>query len=515
MHASESTHAFAEIPGRTEMESLRNPALRQRRISRNGPRDGDRSACLYRPRTGLISHLRTVNVKDLPMPKPTQLMIQEIDREILSRIQFVLLLFACLVLALPSNAAESGARIVIMAVEDPNNYDAVNSMRDFADGELRELGHQVDLLEGNQALPTDFPGLVPAVREADLLIVFVRRATLPAAQLDAIRKHLAAGKPLLGIRTANHGFVPPRSSPITDPQLAAWPEFTPEVLGGQNTGYETEAMPYAVSRHPQAPENSLLLDGVNPERIRGYQSLYKVLPLAEDATPLLLGTADGHPPAQPLAWTRRYGDKQARIFYTSLGAPQDMQQKDVRRLLVNAVHWTLKGDKPDSAPPASGAVSQPFEKSDWNVRCWDSDKRLWTDRGVDTMTIVPWEKGATRITNTSGIHKHAHLVFPAKLEGDFTFTVELKGGYELGWLNRAGKDEMLYVEMDDDESTGKFETFELSRSGTRYTIKHNGRIRPMVHFRFDYGDDVLITLAIKQGESVEIKSCSLSLNSGK
>ncbi len=423
----------------------------------------------------------------------------------LSRIQAFLLLFVCLVLARPSNGAERGARIVIMAVEDPNNYDAVNSMRDFADKELREMGHQVTLLEGNRAMPTDFPGLVSAVQEADLLIVFVRRATLPAAQLDAIRKHLAAGKPLLGIRTANHGFVPPKSSPITDPKLAAWPEFTPDVLGGQNTGYETKAMPYAVSRHPEAPEKSPLLDGVNPGQIRGYQSLYKVLPLAEDATPLLLGTADGHPPAQPVAWTRRYGDKQARIFYTSLGAPQDMKQKDVRRLLVNAVNWTLKRDD---------AVSQSFDQSDWNVRCWDFDKRLWTDRGVETMTIVPGEAGATRITNTSGIHKHAHLVFPAKLEGDFTFTMELKGGYELGWLNRAGKDEMLYVELAE-TAADKFETFELSRSGTRYTIKRNGRIQPMVHFGFDYGDDVLITLAIKQDESAEIKSCSLVPGSGE
>ena len=260
-------------------------------------------------------------------------MIQKIDRKTLRRSQFVLFLFACLVLALPSIAAEdeNSARIVIMAVEDPNNYDAVNSMRDFADKELRELGHQVTLLEGNHALPTNFPGLVAAVREADLLIVFVRRATLPTAQLDAIRKHLAAGKPLLGIRTANHGFVPPSSSPITDPKLAAWPEFTPDVLGGQNTGYETKALPYSVSRHPRAPKNSPLLEGVNPERILGYKSLYKVLPLADDATPLLLGTAADHPPAQPIAWTRRYGDKQARIFYTSLGAPQDMQQKDVRQ----------------------------------------------------------------------------------------------------------------------------------------------------------------------------------------
>ena len=82
-------------------------------------------------------------------------------------IRFVLflLLFGYLVPALPSNAdPENGARVVIMAVEDPNNYDAVNSMRDFAEKELRQLGHRVTLLEGNQALPTDFPGLVPAVQ---------------------------------------------------------------------------------------------------------------------------------------------------------------------------------------------------------------------------------------------------------------------------------------------------------------------------------------------------------------
>ncbi len=152
------------------------------------------------------------------------------------------------------------------------------------------------------------------------------------------------------------------------------------------------------------------------------------------------------------------------------------------------------------------AFPEPFENSQWNVRCWDFDKRLWTDRGIGKMTFAEIE-GVTKITNTSGIHKHAHLIFPAKLEGDFTFTIELKGGYELGWLNRDGKDEMLYVELD--EATDKFETFELSRSGTRYTIKRNGRIRPMVHFRFDYADDVVITLAIKQGESAEIKSYSL------
>jgi hypothetical protein len=73
-------------------------------------------------------------------------------------------------------------------------------------------------------------------------------------------------------------------------------------------------------------------------------------------------------------------------------------------------------------------------------------------------------------------------------------------------LNREGKDEMLYVEL---EESSEFATFKLSRRGTRYTIKRNGLARPMAHFHFGYVDDVMITLAIKQGKSVEIKSCFL------
>jgi type 1 glutamine amidotransferase len=69
-----------------------------------------------------------------------------------------------------------------------------------------------------------------------------------------------------------------------------------------------------------------------------------VLPLAADATPILIGTAQAGAatPPQPVAWTRSYGAAKARIFYTSLGAPEDMLSTDVRRLLLNAVAWTLQ-----------------------------------------------------------------------------------------------------------------------------------------------------------------------------
>jgi type 1 glutamine amidotransferase len=237
-------------------------------------------------------------------------------------------------------AAQVPAHIVIMTVEDPNNYDAVNSMRDFAEKDLRLLGHRVTIVEGDKPVRNHFAGLVAALKDADLLVVFTRRRTPPKEQLDAVRAHLAAGRPLLGIRTANHAFAPMPKETVQDPNLAAWPEFTAEVLGGQNAGYEIKGLPYSVSVFPGAA-GSPLLKGVNAAEILGHASLYKVLPLAADAAPLLLGTAQGQPPAQPVAWTRLYGKSKARIFYTSLGAPEDMPQPDVRRLLLNGVAWTL------------------------------------------------------------------------------------------------------------------------------------------------------------------------------
>lgn len=251
------------------------------------------------------------------------------------------LAIGCAAVAAPPAAGP--AHIVCLTVDEPNNYDAVQTCRGFADREWKALGHRVTVIEGNHERPTDFPGFLAAAPTADLLVVFVRRATPPRPQLDLIAAHLAAGRPLLGIRTANHAFVPLPGSAPTDPQAATWPEFVPDVLGCDNTGYETRGLPYAVRRHPDAPAESPLLAGVDVESIRGHVSLYRVLPLAADATPLLLAQAAGIEPPQPLAWTRRHGPRGARIFYTSLGAPDDMAQPAVRRLFTNAVVWALGG----------------------------------------------------------------------------------------------------------------------------------------------------------------------------
>src|SRR5258706_10074688 len=72
-------------------------------------------------------------------------------------------------------------------------------------------------------------------------------------------------------------------------------------------------------------------------------SLYKTSPLASNTTILLTGSVEGQPP-EPVAWTHAH--KGARVFYTSLGHPNDFENPSFRNLLVNATLWALHEPKP-------------------------------------------------------------------------------------------------------------------------------------------------------------------------
>jgi hypothetical protein len=85
-------------------------------------------------------------------------------------------------------------------------------------------------------------------------------------------------------------------------------------------------------------------------------SLYKVSPLRDGTVPLLMGTADGVDD-QPVAWTFKRRDG-GRSFYTSLGHPEDFDNDNFVRLLVNAVYWAAGLKIPEERPTLS-AVPHP------------------------------------------------------------------------------------------------------------------------------------------------------------
>lgn len=190
--------------------------------------------------------------------------------------------------AAPS-ASEAGdpPRIVFLVNAEPDNYEADRTIPRFAQALHEARGYDCRVLEGQ--LPFErlrFPGL-ESLEQADLLVIFFRRSALAREQLDLIRRHLAAGKPLVGIRTANHAFSV-RSEPA--PGHEAWWEFVPEVLGCENRGYgKTEDGVDVTVATGQADHP--ILEGVTPLPWHSEGPLYRVAPLLDArATVLLLGS---------------------------------------------------------------------------------------------------------------------------------------------------------------------------------------------------------------------------------
>lgn len=242
-----------------------------------------------------------------------------------------------IVSSLHAARAADSARIVFMIGED--EYHTWETLPEFAEKDLRPKGYHVTIVNTDASNPNDFPGLVAALRDADLLFLSVRRRTPLREQLDAVRAHLAAGKPLVGIRTASHAFALRPKEKLTDAKFAVWQEFDPQVLGGNYSGHHGNKLLPAITLAPGA-ESHPILRGVSFAKFTSGGSLYKVSPLEKGAVPLLIGTIPDKP-AEPVAWTHRYGDRQARVFYTSLGHPGDFKNPDFRRLLVQGVMWAL------------------------------------------------------------------------------------------------------------------------------------------------------------------------------
>ena len=203
----------------------------------------------------------------------------------------------------------------------------------------------------------DLPGLERALDEADVLVVSARRRLLPVAQVSALRRFVASGKAVVGIRTASHAFAA-RAGVAVPPGHADWREFDPVVLGGHYTNHHQDGPNVAIgiaaggSSHP-------ILSGVDVARLVGKGSLYKVSPLADSTTPLLTGTIPGEI-SEPIAWTNLTAAG-GRVFSTSLGHRDDFAQPAFNRLLANAIDWAA-GRRVSAAVEISSTAPIAFPK---------------------------------------------------------------------------------------------------------------------------------------------------------
>jgi nicotinamidase-related amidase/type 1 glutamine amidotransferase len=220
---------------------------------------------------------------------------------------------------------------VAILISEPE-YQTEVTLPAFAEARLRK-DHRLTMVFGSAEEPNALPG-IEAIEKADALIISARRRTPPASQLATVRRFVAAGKPVIGIRTASHAFHQ-RSGEV--PQGAdAWPQFDAEVFGGSYSNHYGADLKPTIAIN-DAHRSHALLAGIKLKTFVAGGSLYMVSPVDERAAVLMSGTIPGHD-SEPVAWTftRRDG---GRSFYTSLGAVDDFQNDNFTQLLVNAVHW--------------------------------------------------------------------------------------------------------------------------------------------------------------------------------
>lgn len=247
--------------------------------------------------------------------------------------------------------------VVFIIHED--EYDAKTTMPVFGRKYFEEpLGWKCTYVHGEG--DNSIPG-IDALDDADLAVIYVRRKPLPPEQLAHLKQYVASGKPLIGLRTASHGFVPRGALPEG---VEAWPEFDPDVLGGHYDGHfgnkSKEVGTIYVNVIPAAREHPIM-KGVRSDEFRVQSRLYKTKPLVESATLLMLGRVDGLAGAiEPVSWTN-WTSAGGRVFYTSLGHPEDFAIVDFRRMLVNAVFWALDRRVPRSM---QARVEEPWSVKD-------------------------------------------------------------------------------------------------------------------------------------------------------
>ncbi|OHB67290.1 MAG: hypothetical protein A2V70_15445 [Planctomycetes bacterium RBG_13_63_9] len=238
---------------------------------------------------------------------------------------------------------------VVFVVSD-DHYHADVTLPAFAEMLRLQYGCYCTVAHGQGT--ANFPGLAELER-ADVMVLFIRRLALPREQLAMIRKYLDAGRPLVALRTASHAFDvhgdPPAGS-------AEWPEFDAEVLGGNYHGHGPNEPGTDVAPAPQSADHPILA-GIEPGKWHSAGSLYYASPIDPGATILLTGSSEGK--TEPLAWTRTHNG--GRIFYTSLGHPDDFKQPQFRQLLLGSIFWAMDRPVPISNKDVAESDKVPTE----------------------------------------------------------------------------------------------------------------------------------------------------------
>lgn len=237
-----------------------------------------------------------------------------------------------------SSARQFDPPHVVMLIAE-REYETMQSLKRFS--EDRKKAYRFTIVAED---PNDRNRLVglDSLQTADVMLVSVRRRTLPTDQLASIREFVSQGKPVIGIRTASHAFSLRNQEPPNG--RVDWQDFDNVIFGGNYTNHHGNDLRVKLGFVDAALKDALLKDallkGIDAERTySSSSSLYRVSPLMKGTKVVMWGQVEGHP-AEPIAWTYRRADG-GKSFYTSLGNTEDFRGLVLPALLGNALVWAL------------------------------------------------------------------------------------------------------------------------------------------------------------------------------
>ena len=258
--------------------------------------------------------------------------------------------------------------------------------------------------------PSNIPGL-EALESADLAVVFLRFQDLPDEQMKHLDAYLKRGGPVVGMRTATHGFQ------IRAGKTYAKYSFRSQVKGYENGfGHQVLGQTWVGhygKNHKQSTRITLVEGKESHPVLRGVKDVWvqaggyvgkpisgEVLTMAQPLDGMKPDSpASKTQPPMPSEWTRTYKSEsgtEGRVFTSLYGTSEDITNDGYRRLLVNGMFWSM-GMEDAIKADANIAIVGPFKPNTFGNQ--------WHARGIKPEAYAGFE---------SQIPAHNNIVKPQR-----------------------------------------------------------------------------------------------------
>jgi len=220
------------------------------------------------------------------------------------------------------------------------------------------LMNEKGLVDPTMPSPFKKPGrksIVPGMEhlaKADALIWMSRFLQLPEKDVDHLYKYFDSGKPVLALRTANHGLWRDTKPYQVNGKDVSLEKLLGGKFMGHHGGWKTEATSGIIA--PKAKQHPILR-GVKD--VWGTTDVYRCHTdgkVPADCTLLLTGqpmkslkrnaAPNEEKEALPIAWTKKWVGNTgltSPIFHFTMGSAKDFENEGVRRLTINGLYWGL------------------------------------------------------------------------------------------------------------------------------------------------------------------------------